>query len=146
MLLFRRRFLFKEKEFLRQLGIGKSMCSIFYEANLSWSVIKVLWILNILTCTNSMMREKRGVSWNMRGMSSSWHSTGTILKFLVLVTVLMTLPLRLAWLQLMRHIMGASKLRLFDFFWAETDFHGTIYLQINLHEHERHVQFIWTSC
>ena len=62
MLLFRRRFLFKEKEFLRQLGISKSMCSIFYEVNLSGSVIEVSWILNILTCTNSMMREKRGVS------------------------------------------------------------------------------------
>ena len=31
-------------------------------ANLSGSVIRVSSILNLLTCTNSMMREKRGVS------------------------------------------------------------------------------------
>ena len=43
-----------------------------------------------------MRREKRWVSWNVRGVSSSWHSTGTVLKIPVYVTVSMTLPLRLA--------------------------------------------------
>ena len=56
----------------------------------------VSWTLNLLTYTNSMRREKRWVSWNVRGVSSSWHSTGTVLKIPVYVTVSMTLPLRLA--------------------------------------------------
>ena len=61
-----------------------------------WECHKSVMILNLLTCTNSMRREKRGVSWNMRGVSSPWHSIGTVFKFSVLVTVSMTLPLRLA--------------------------------------------------
>ena len=37
-----------------------------------------------------MRIEKRGVSWNVRKVSSPWHSTSTIIKFSILVTVLMT--------------------------------------------------------
>ena len=50
------------------------------KANLSKSVIRVLWILNLLTCTNSTRRDKREVSWNVRGVSSPWHSINTVFK------------------------------------------------------------------
>ena len=60
-------------------------------ANLNMNVIVVSWTLNLLTCTNSMRRGERSVMKCER----SGDDTGTVLKFPVLVTVSMTLPLRL---------------------------------------------------
>ena len=66
------------------------------QTNFSGGVIGVSYTLNMLTCINSMRRDKRWVLWNVRGMSSLWYSIDMVLKFSVLVNISMILPLKLA--------------------------------------------------